>query len=111
MAFYASVQHVSNAMIHFKKDCRLMLKRSNEVLDCIEALGDDAAIRAVSIKKGKPPITHVALAKHRADAIKAAAMIEEANAMMSVVHEGLDVEAKRVGLDDHVYKKNGGGDR
>lgn len=111
MSFYQSVQNISNAMIHFKKDCRSLSTRSNTVQECLDALGDDQLIRDVSKNKGKEPITHVALAKYRAMASEANALVEAANAKMSEVHDGLTAEAIRVGLNDHVYKKNGGGDR
>ena len=53
MAFYPSVQRVSDAMIYVKKLCRELSPRFQEVQAALDAIGDCKVLRENSKNKGK----------------------------------------------------------
>lgn len=103
MAFYKSVQDVSDAMIWVKKLCRELSPRFAKVQACLDAIGDCKELRAASEKADKPHIQHLDLAEYRHKVAIANAYVEEANKVMAEVHMELNRHAVRCGVADHEY--------
>lgn len=103
MAFYQSVQDVSDAMIWVKKLCRELSPRFAKVQKCLDTIGDCKELRTASAKADKPHIQHLDLAGYRLKVATANAHVENANAIMAEVHQYLNSEAVRCGVADHEY--------